>query len=59
MKSGQDVATFHGATNVRNMGDGPKSFTDYVFNSVPVSSKSLWPVSQTLKSRWTPSVFIA
>ena len=36
MKSGQDEATFHGATNVRNMGDGPKSSTNCVFDLVLV-----------------------
>lgn len=39
MKSGQDVATFHGAANVRNMGDGPKSSMDCLFDLVPVSFK--------------------
>lgn len=34
MKSAQ--ATFHGAANVRNMGDGPKSSTNCLFDLVPV-----------------------
>lgn len=36
MKSGQDVATFHGAGNVRNMGHGPKSSTDCLLDLIPV-----------------------
>lgn len=36
MKSGQDVATFHCTSNVRNTGDGPKSSTDCWFDLVPV-----------------------
>lgn len=39
MQSGQEVATFHGAANVRNMGDGPKSSMGSLFDSVPVSFK--------------------
>lgn len=36
MKSGQNVATFHGAANLRNMGDGPKSPADYLLDLVIV-----------------------
>lgn len=32
MKGGQDVATFHGAVNVGNMGDSPTPSTDRLFD---------------------------
>lgn len=36
MKSGQNVANFHCAANIRNMGDGPKSSADYLLDLVIV-----------------------
>lgn len=40
MKSGQDVATFNGAANVKNMGDGPKSSTNCLFDLVLIPYKN-------------------